>query len=680
MELFKAFGRLAMDGVEEAEAALSDVEAQGQGAAAGLGDAEQAAGDAGGALGGMASEGASASEALHDIGDAAQTAGENISTAGGALSKFVTGPLAGLAAGAGAAVMGVGNFADEILDTARATGQSTDSIQQWRNVAERAGTAPDVITRAAERMNRELGATGEVTDDTAAALGELGLSAEQLAGMDADERMRALMGALSDVDDTARAAELGTEIFGRQWTQIAPVLADSSAELDQLLDSAKEYSLTAEELAQADEFREGMVELRQELRQAWHEIGLELMPHLERFADWLREDGVEVLTGFVERIATLSEWFGSLPEGVQTSIATFVALAAALGPILLVVGKLVVMFGSLVKGIGTVVGAVTGLTGAKAGLAATLGPLASTLGTILSVLVRFVPVVGAVVAAVTAVVAIFRNWDEIIDALGSAWDWLVDLVSRSIDRVVALFETMFQGWQVMAEGIMDGLEWLGDAIASLLPAAWDAALESVRAIWDALVAGWQAVAEGFMSVLEWLRDAIADGVEAIAGIFSMIPEAFRAAIEIAADGIDWILSRFDALREGLFSIVGNIRDAVVNAFREMTQWVTDAVQALYDNTIGRIRDLYQMLVGNSIIPDLRDDVAKVMWDMARDSEDAAGSMASGVEGELDGVAAPESALGTSGAGTHVDMRGAVFRDDKEMDRRLRRSGIDLGGF
>lgn len=574
MELFRAFGRISLEGAEQVDSALSAAEQSGQAAAESLNEVDSAAASADSSLDSVAGSSGGAASGFDRLASSAETAGRRISSAGGSLTKFVTGPLAALGGVAFLATTQLGNFADEMLDAERATGLSTDALQQWRLLAERAGTDANVITRAAVRLNRELGATGEVSSGTEEALNQLGLTGAQIADLGADERMRLLVSALSDVDDKAQAARIGTEIFGRQWENIAPILANSSEELDKLLQETERFVLDQDTLEQADEFRQGMVELRQELRLVWQEMAVELLPYMQQFTEWLQSDGIPLLQSLAENLAGAAEWFGGLSQGTQSSLIAFVALLAVLGPVLTILGRLVGLVGVVVRSVGVVSGAVGGASAAIGSLASGFGTALAVVARFLPLILRFIPVLGVVVTAITAVIAIFRNWESIVAGFQTVWEAVVGGVSRSIE---------------------------------------------------------------------------------------------------------WVVDRFTAMRDRLTGIVHAIRDRVRDAFNQMRDWVTSAVQSLYDATIGRITRLYRMLVGNSIIPDLRDDVSKVMWEMADDSEDAAGAMASGVEGELSGVDNSMASNGSSAGGgtTTVDLRHATIRDDRDMMRRAYMKGVDM---
>lgn len=69
------------------------------------------------------------------------------------------------------------------------------------------------------------------------------------------------------------------------------------------------------------------------------ELGKSLLPILR--------DLLIILEPIIKKFAELSNWFNELPTGVQITIISFVALLAAIGPVLYIVGQLLLAWGSI---------------------------------------------------------------------------------------------------------------------------------------------------------------------------------------------------------------------------------------------------------------------------------------------------------------------------------------------
>ena len=128
---------------------------------------------------------------------------------------------AGLALAGGVAVGAMfgmatkaGDMADRLLDLNSITGMSTDEIQRWEKVTKIAGVSSDAMTNASQKLTKSLDTMIESGGKGAESLEALGLSVDEVANMNADERMNAITEALAGVEDKTERAKLGTDLLG----------------------------------------------------------------------------------------------------------------------------------------------------------------------------------------------------------------------------------------------------------------------------------------------------------------------------------------------------------------------------------------------------------------------------------------------------------------------------------
>jgi len=131
--------------------------------------------------------------------------------------------------------------------------------------------------------------------------------------------------------------------------------------------------------------------LRNKLVDAGIELGDVLTPVL-------RDSVIPALESFISFIKQLAEWFANLDPEVQRTIITIAGLAAALGPVLIVIGNLITAVGTITKTLSGLQTAFTMLTG-PVGL-----------------------VVAAIAAAIAIGVELYRNWDVVKERLSQIWE------------------------------------------------------------------------------------------------------------------------------------------------------------------------------------------------------------------------------------------------------------------
>jgi len=142
----------------------------------------------------------------------------------------------------------------------------------------------------------------------------------------------------------------------------------------------------------------------------------------------------EALLPFVNRLQDLAERAQELDEDVLRLVVQVGALAAAIGPALVVIGL-------MATGLGAVVGALT-----------TAGPV---IALVVAVLITFREQIGNIL---TALVNLAQNWPVFVEGLEDSWSAFVDYFEAESDR-------MFASWDLFTSSIRVGMA--GAAIDAL---------------------------------------------------------------------------------------------------------------------------------------------------------------------------------------------------------------------
>ena len=237
--------------------------------------------------------------------------------------------------------------------------------------------------------------------------------------------------------------------------------------------------------------------------------------------------------------------------------------------------------------------------------------------------------IAAVIIGIVAVIWIFR--DEIMAALGAAWDWIKDVFGNLVDWFRDVWERVVE---VVPETFGRMLDWLRelpgrilDAIQGLATTVLDFIMEyhPLAILWRAITGSGEGSGEG---VLGWLRELPMRIVETLQGlattVFDFIMEwhplaiAWRLTMEFAPQVIEAIVAFVTSVAETIagwvetivgfvtdlwqrwVELVHTIRDAVVDAIvglavsvvSTVTQWVLDIV-----GFVTGLRDQWLELVG-----------------------------------------------------------------------------------
>ena len=364
--------------------------------------------------------------------------GDSMSKVGGSLTKYVTGPIVALGGGMLALATKTGNYADSILDLQAATGHSTRAIQEWQAVADRAGTNTDAVTNASQALTRAMSRGAEGSADMRQAMEMLGLSMDEVRNLSPDDRMNVLMEALSGVEDAGKRAELGNKLLRGSYEDLAPILAMTDEQMQDVIKTAEESGkiMGDDALKEANAFREGMEELKTEFVGLGRTIMGDLMPVIQgQLIPFIKESVIPALRNFGELIGKLISWFTNLSPETQKYIGIAVALAAAIGPVLVVAGKMIALFSTLipiVKAVGLAVAALT------------TGPLAL--------------IVAGIAGVIAAGVLLYKNWDTIKEWAGKLGESVKSIFTDMLEFVKNLGGAFIDAGKNIVNSITDGIK------------------------------------------------------------------------------------------------------------------------------------------------------------------------------------------------------------------------------
>lgn len=258
MEIFKLFGSVFVDN-EKANKAIDDTDNKGKGLA--------------GTLGGM-------------IGTAA---------------KVGAGIIAGAAAG-GAALFGLATKASDysgaILDASRKSSLTMENLQQLKYAGEQAGVGFDQLIASTAKMNVVFGDAINGNKTAVAAFDELGVSIRNSNGeaRSANDVYNDTLTKLAEMGDTAEATRLGTDLFGKGFANLKPLLAEGTAGINDLKNKASELGLVLSDdaIKAGDNFGDTLDSLKAAVGGVLTKIGSEFIPMIQSGADWIMANMPEI--------------------------------------------------------------------------------------------------------------------------------------------------------------------------------------------------------------------------------------------------------------------------------------------------------------------------------------------------------------------------------------------------
>lgn len=270
------------------------------------------------------------------------------------------------------------------------------------------------------------------TDKAAAQMEALGISV-----YDSEGNMRSMNDILGDLNksmDGMTSAEksniIGTIFNKTDLSSVNALLANTGETWDSLQKSITESGGAAQQMAdtQLDNLQGQITILKSALEGLAISFGELLMPAIKQIVGWVQK--------FVD-------WLNGLSEGTKKTVVTIALLAAALGPVLIVIGKVISAVGTIMTVVPKIAGVINTVKGAFAALNATM--LANPI----------VLIIAAIAALVAAFIYLWNNcdgfrqfwidlWENVKQVAITVWNAIKEFFSQVWEAIKTIFSTVFE--------------------------------------------------------------------------------------------------------------------------------------------------------------------------------------------------------------------------------------------
>ena len=406
------------------------------------------------------------------------------------------------------------------------------------------------------------------------------------------EQLRQKLGGLSEAEQAQAAASL----FGKEaMSGMLAIINGSPADFEKLSnaidtcsDTVDGYNGTTEKMAAVmQDNLAGQVTI--------------LKSQLEELAISFSDILMPTIRSIVSRIQELVDKLNQLDPQTKETIAKIALVAAALGPMLVVLGK-------TISSVGTVFSAVSKLpalfSAVQSGIGAITGALGVSLGPLL-----------AIIAAVAALVAAFMHLWKTNDEFKS--------------NIIAIWEQIKNTFTGLTQGITDRLNALGfdfESFTDVLKAAWDGLCNLLAPIFEGVFQNISNIFSEFTGVLLGLLDVLIglftgdweqcwNGIKGIfTSIWDFIVNTFRnimntlkgiADVVLGWFGTSWnevwtsiktfFVDTWNSIASFFTGIVTGIRDFFVNTWTSISNTFTaivTAIQTVATTVFTAIRDFF----------------------------------------------------------------------------------------
>lgn len=418
----------------------------------------------------------------------------------------------------GASTEELPGFLDTVTAAAQQTGQSTDSIFE-----------------AVKRGAPQLKAMGLSMNQSALLMAKF-----QQAGLDSSKTISMLTRAQTNFAKEGKTLKEGmveffktveqggdsvdvinqaTQIFGKSGATMVENIKAGKISLDDFTASAENYAGTV-----AETFKETLdpVDALQQVMNNLATLGAELF-------NTIQEVAAPIIEQLVEKIKSLREKWEELSPQTQQTIVKVAAIAAAIGPLLIVLGK-----------------------------------MATGIGAVIKALTLFASPVGIVVALVAGAVAlIIANWDKI----KKAWEDLKKFLVDTWNAIKSKAEEIWNGIKKFFEDLWNGIK------------------KTVETIWN----GIKKFIEGLWNGLKTTAETVWNGVK---GFFEGLWNGIKKTVETVWGGIKGFFEdTWNGLKSTAETLWNGVKSAVIDPVKDAAKEVWDKAKDMAEGFIDGVKDL-----------------------------------------------------------------------------------------
>lgn len=376
--------------------------------------------------------------------------------------------------------------------------------------------------------------------------------------------------------------------------------------------------------------------LKSQLQELAISFGEILLPAVKQIVGWVQ--------GFIDVL-------NSLPDGVKETIVTIALIAAALGPVLIVVGKIITAVGTIMTIVPKVVGVINAVKGAFMALNATM--LANPI----------VLIIAAIAALVAAFIYLWNNcdefrqfwidlWEDVKEIVIACWEAIKTFFSDAWEAIKTTVETVWNGiagfFSGLWEGIRNTFTTVVNAISEFLTTMWNTIKSVAETIWNAIknvitavVNGikntitivWNSIKNTISTVVNAIKNAVSaafntmwNGIKnTISGIYNTIKDGFNNAVNfiknLASSAFSWGADIINGIVNGIKSCIGKVKDAVCSVadtirsflhfsvpdegpLTEYESWMPDFMSGLakgIEESKGMVKDAVSGLAADMVI-------------------------------------------------------------------------------
>lgn len=427
------------------------------------------------------------------------------------------------------------------------------------------------------------------TDKAAAQMEALGLSV-----YDSEGNMRSMNDILGDLNKSmdgmtsAEKSNIISTIFNKtDLSSVNALLANTGETWDSLQKSITDSGGAAQQMAdtQLDNLQGQITILKSALEGLAISFGELLMPAIKQIVGWVQK--------FVD-------WMNGMNDGTKKVIMTVALLAAALGPVLIVIGKVISAVGTIMTVVPKIAGVINTVKGAFAALNTTMLANPITL------------IIAAIAALVAAFIYLWNNcdgfrqfwidlwenvkqtavtvWNAIKEFFAQVWEAIKTIFSTVFEVIKTLVTTYFNLYKTIIQTVFNTVKTVITTIWESIKGVFTTVFNVIKTLVTTYFNIYKTIIQTVLTIIQmvittvWntIKTVITTVLNAIKTIFSTVWNAIKTIISAVVGAIKGLIT-------GNFTAVKNSITTIMNTIKSTISTIWNTIKSTISTVLGAIK-------------------------------------------------------------------------------------------
>lgn len=449
----------------------------------------------------------------------------NVMKAGAKMATAVVGSTTAVVTGLTAMASKTASTADTFDKASLRTGLQVEELQRLNYAAGQSGVEMSTLEKSAKKLNDRLSEVAEGNKTTSSMFKKLGVTVKDSNGnmKSSTDVYNEVLTKLADMGDTVEATAIGTDLFGKAFTDMKPLLAAGSSGIEELKNRADDLGIVMSQdaVSAGVKFGDTIADIKQSLSGSFNSIMSSLIPVLQTVADLIL-DNMPTIQGLIGQLAPV------LTQMLSSILPPFMKLAQSLLPIIInLINKLLPPITKIIEAILPVIIQLIEML---------LPPIVQIIDMILPVLISLIE------PLMPLLQPIFDLLQPLIDLLMMLLQPLIELLNMILPPLISLFSNIIQV-------ILPGLKVALSFVANVLGGAFKNAFENIKLIVD-------NVKNVFQNIIDFVKNVFTGNWkgawENVKNIFSNIASGlgniFKTPINFIIDLINGFIGGLNKIK------------------------------------------------------------------------------------------------------------------------------------